>query len=413
MRNDFVQRKYILFVLASVVVGLAVFVGACALAKSSNWFSSDEFGDEIIGPGSLAPPQWSPDGTKLVFHWWRGSYLVDASSDGARIREVVVGEHREEIYPRISPDGSRMVFSTTRYEVDEANWEIGVSNLDGSEYRRLTRSRGYQYGPKWSPNGARIAFISSFSESEGTHYSSGLYTMAANGSGPRKLVDSVRVSGPLAWSPDGRRIAFLAYGGTQPGDWPFTSNIYIVEHNGSNLTRLAEASSPPAWSPDGSIAAFLRGDNRDSLFVVNPDGSGLRKIADIDPDSIQQWKWNPFPDLSWSPDGSEILLQEYPFIRVKVDGSSYDEGGEPYAVFTGPEDWYIAHASWSPDGSRIAITVEELYGPAPNEGDAILLTMARDGSDMRVLARASNELGLHAVPNEPWDAEAGWVWHSP
>ena len=156
--------------------------------------------------------------------------------------------------------------------------------------------------------------------------------MAANGSGPRKLVDSVRVSGPLAWSPDGRRIA--AYGGTQPGDWPFTSNIYIVE---PNLTRLAEASSPPAWSPDGSIVAFLRGDNRDSLFVVNPDGSGLRKIAD--PRLYPTMKWNPFPDLSWSPDGSEILLQEYPFIRVKVDGSSYDEGGEPYAVFNGPEDW--------------------------------------------------------------------------
>ena len=250
----------------------------------------------------------------------------------------------------------------------------------------------------------------SFSESEGTHYSHSLYTMAANGSGPRKLVDSVRVSGPLAWSPDGRRIAFLAYGGTQPGDWPFTSNIYIVEHNGSNLTRLAEASSPPAWSPDGSIVAFLRGDNRDSLFVVNPDGSGLRKLADIDPDSIQGWEWTPYPHLSWSPDGSEILLQDYPFIRVKVDGSSYDEGGEPYAVFNGPEDWNVAYASWSPDGSRIAVTVEHMGESGPNIGDAILLTMARDGSDKRVLARISTELGLHAVPNEPWDEEAGWVW---
>ena len=144
------------------------------------------------------------------------------------------------------------------------------------------------------------------------------------------------------------------------------------------------------------------------MFVVKPDGSGLRKIADIDSDSIQQWdRGLPFPYLSWSPDGSEILLQDYPFIRVKVDGSSYDEGGEPYAVFNGPEDWNVAYASWSPDGSRIAVTVEHMGESGPNIGDAILLTMARDGSDKRVLARISTELGLHAVPNEPWEERSG------
>ena len=66
---------------------------------------------------------------------------------------------------------------------------FGVSNLDGSEYRRLTRSRGYQYGPKWSPDGSQIAFISCprvrKDAVEGTTtINPALYTMAANGSGP-------------------------------------------------------------------------------------------------------------------------------------------------------------------------------------------------------------------------------------
>ena len=395
-------------VLASVVVGLAAFVGACALVYSTGWLSiyKPPRGN-VVGP-SFFPPQWSPDSTKIVMDSWWGPYLVDASSGSAELRKIAVGPRPERFNPRISPDGSQIVFSTRLHRVEGVGSDIGVSNLDGSEYRRLTRSRGFHYGVEWSPDGSQIAFVSSQPDPDRSHDRSyGLYTMASNGSGPRKLVDAVRPKGYLSWAPGGEKIAFLGYGSA----WPEGIHLFIVDRDGLNLIRLSEASSPPAWSPDGSTIAFIQGDDRDSLFAISPDGSGLRKIANLA--YIQGWEWTPYPHLSWSPDGSEILLQDYPFVLVKADGSTYEEGEAPYVVFAGPEDWYIAHASWSPDGSRIAITVEELYGPAPNEGDAILLTMARDGSDMRVLARASNELGLHAVPNEPWEGEGGWVWYSP
>ena len=46
------------------------------------------------------------------------------------------------MYPRFSPDGSRIVFSTQQDEDDEDNLEVGVSNLDGSEYQTSDVEQG-------------------------------------------------------------------------------------------------------------------------------------------------------------------------------------------------------------------------------------------------------------------------------
>ena len=386
------------------MVGLVAFVGACAVVYETGWLSTYKPPrGNVIGP-SFFPPQWSPDSTKIVMDSWWGPYLIDTSSGSAELSRIVVGQRQERFFPRISPDGSGMVFSTRQHKVKGVGSDIGVSNLDGSEYRRLTRSRGFQYGADWSPDGSHIAF---FSSQPGPDRFYGLYTIAANGSGPRKLVDSVRPNGYLSWSPDGRKIAFLGHGSA----WPEGTHLFIVDGVGSNLKRLSEASSPPTWSSDGSTIAFIKGDDRDSLFAISPDGSELRKIADLA--SIGGWEWTPYPHLSWSPDGSEILLQDYPFVRVKVDGTDYGEGGASYAVFDGPDHWHLAYASWSPDGSRIAIIVENYIEFGPNVGDAILLTMAPSGSDKRVLARLNMDYQLYRVPNEPWEGEGEWVWHSP
>ena len=148
-------------------------------------------------------------------------------------------------YPRISPDGLQMVFSTQPQEDYEDGSELGVSNLDGSEYRRLMRSRGYQYGPEWSPDGSQIAFISSYRIRQGNHYYQS-YSLMTKG-GPRKLSDSELGPG----LPKARRIRHER---VQPGDWEGDAYIYVVDRDGSNMTRLAEASSPPTWSPDSSIA---------------------------------------------------------------------------------------------------------------------------------------------------------------
>ena len=387
------------------------FVGACAVVDETGWLSDDGDVWYSVGSPPLLPPHWSPDGTNLILDWWSGSYLVDVTSNATTLTEINLQGRRERVFPHITPDGLRMVFSTEVDWFDRGDSDIWLADLDGSNLRRMTRSRGNQFSQRWSSDGTHIAFISCLRvRRDAVERTCSLYSMAATGSGHRKLVDSVQATGGIAWSPDGRTIAFLGNGLDQLEKWPNDQYIYIVDHDGLNLIRLAESSSPPAWSPDGSRIAFLRGDDRYELFVINQDGSGLRKIAALD--FLERWAWPPIPSLSWSPDGSEILLQDYPFILVRADGTEKPDRIAPYAVFAGPEDWEKVISSWSPDGSRIAITVQQSAGNDPGDGDAFLLTMKRNGSDMRVVVRIGKS-GPYAVPNEPWEGEGGWVWHYP
>ena len=124
----------------------------------------------------------------------------------------------------------------------------------------------------------------------------------------RRLASQVARIGLQAWSPDGRTLAFLVSEVPPSGRYKdIRYYIHTVRRDGSNLTRLAESISLPAWSPDGTTIAFLA--DHLSIAAINPDGSELREIANIDPDSNRAAASVRTAYLAWSPDGSEILLQ--------------------------------------------------------------------------------------------------------
>ena len=329
---------------------------------------------------------------------------METGANGTEVEYVV------DVYnPNISPDGTRMAFATLRHG---DNYDIGVSNLDGSNYRRLTKTKSSEANPMWSPDGSQIVFIfNRFADDDfDDEGPAGLYIMDADGSDVRILAHRVYGIGLQAWSPDGQALTFMGYEITSPGgEGNRRSFIYTVNHDGSDLTKLFESVTPPAWAPDGSAIAFLPGD-RPVFLAIKLDGTGLREIVSIDPNSIPSMRWDAFSYLSWSPDGGEILLQIDPFILVNADGSSY-------GVYRGL-DVSISLASWSPDGSRIAVDVRKYSSSGPEFGARVsLFTMAKNGSDKRVLVRQTEDgvgrvESLIAVDNEPMETEEIWVWHS-
>ena len=196
-----------------------------------------------------------------------------------------------------------------------------------------------------------------------------LITVAADGSGRTPIVEGASFAYP-AWSPDRSQIAFV-------GD---SDCLLAVSADGSGSHRLARGScsdSAPTWSPDGRRIAFTRGTSRSSLYVVEADGSSLRRLSD----KLGFGEG----DLSeaWSPDGKRIL-----FVRLRTAGSSVT--GELYTVapdgsgvrllYRPPRGQFVSQADWAADG-RIALVL------ARKDGREVLATTGADGKGIRELVR--------------------------
>jgi TolB protein len=214
--------------------------------------------------------------------------------------------------PDFSPDGTRIVFRDSRHGINDDD-EIYVMNADGSSQRNLTRNPANDWSPAWSPDGTRIAFTSDRGGSTVR-----VYVMRADGSDVRQLT---QIEGEYpTWSPDGARIAFAS---SSTGSY----QIWAMNADGSGqrqLTHGAHYNMYPAWSPDGS--AILYDTQRDfatltdegvgpefEIHVMNADGSCDTRLTN---NHVE----DRFP--AWSPDGRHIVwTQQGQIAAMNADGS--------------------------------------------------------------------------------------------
>ncbi len=334
--------------------------------------------------------------------------------------------------PRISPDGKWIAYVHVSIDRLENTYRrnIWLAPTDGSPPLQLTRG-GKDSEPRWSPDGAMLAFTSARGEKPQIY----LLRVAAPGGDPRPLTSMENGAQSAAWSPDGRQIAFLAGMNAEeraredrgeeeppPGDkldvrqrserkaedekkrWdprrvsriPYRegtaflddryAQIYLIdvaEAEGKEpprprrLTNLDTHYAEPAWSPDGQSIITARAiyPERDepyrwrSVYRINlADGSEEQLNDDSHTcDSVDNAK--PSPDGRW------IAYLRSPNTNLPPRTTHLAvmlaQGGEPRDL-TREFDRPVTVFRWSPDSRWL------IFG-ADNQGNREIYRVSPDG----------------------------------
>ena len=262
-----------------------------------------------------------------------------------------------DLAPNASPDGHRLALTTMRYKTGSLHsFEIVTVDIDGRNAERLTDIKWIDTNPVWSPDGERIAFFSDRGDPEGHRGHFRLYVMASDGSDVRNITPNIEVTlEPVVWSPNGNMLAFWGQEEiNSDGNRTYNCALYSVGEGGSNLAEVSEVpclerfqGRPrsqgvfllPTWSPDNRHLAFVSwGEKREGLFIAAPDGSDVRKIADL-----------PAASPLWLPFGSRIVYHKGDTLwAVSPDNPSRNW---PVSSERVPASSYL---SLSPNGTRIA-----------------------------------------------------------
>jgi TolB protein len=249
--------------------------------------------------------------------------------------------------PVWSPDGSKMAFISSR----TGSYQIWTMNADGTGQRQVTDGKRPYFYPSWSPDSTQLTFQGLIHEGERLDYD--IFACKADGTDMRQLTDDWFDQEQPLWSPDGSQILYKSE--SKEGEWGGPDELWTVTPDGRTATQLTH--TPTAyefqhtWSPDGSKIAFVSTHdtqehddmNRNEIYVMDKDGSNQRKVT-----NEPQGAYNP----AWSPDGTKLA---YTWRRKNSEIAVINEDGTGRQVLTDlpTEDMW---PEWSPDGSTIAFT---------------------------------------------------------
>jgi Tol biopolymer transport system component/DNA-binding winged helix-turn-helix (wHTH) protein len=298
---------------------------------------------------------WFPDSIHLVVSW------VEDPKEPPSLWEISImgGTPRkladEGEAARVSPDGSKIAFSSGKFDQSE----IWLMQADGGEARKVVRADEGDFSPVvWAPDGRDFAYVRT------THFSHNIETkieIADIGSRQTQVVLSKPGLGPaLSWTQAGR----LIYSLQEPLPDRNDSNLWSVQLDsrtgrplgtGTRITNDRGLADGLSVTKDGKLLALKRSALQNDVYVAELEAGGKRMSTSrrLTLDERQDYPY------SWTPDSKAV------FFSSDRDGSSHIfkqaiDQTQPELVVGGNDD--LALPRLTPDGSALLYQVRAKPG---------------------------------------------------
>lgn len=271
--------------------------------------------------------------------------------------------------PQISPDGRWIAYVRRSNDImtDRARSSIWLIDASSGEQRPLVTGAGDHSSPRWSPDGERLAYVST-----------------AEGSAPQLFVrwmdsgQSARITGMpnspqgIAWSPDGQRIAYLM---TVPDDGPKLGSA-PPKPEGAEWAKPLEVFDKVTYRTDGD--GYVK-PGFDHIFMVDSLGGAPRQLTfggyhDGNPEWTRDGRAILFSAVR-KPDW-EMIANDSEIYRLDIDSGTVRALTDRRGPDAGP--------AISPDGRLIAYVGFDDHKKGFEQAD--LYVMNSDGSGSRRVA---------------------------
>ncbi len=405
-------------------------------------------------------PAWSPDGREIAFatEGVEGP-LVRKLASQLGIVDVAAGTRRliardDAVEPSWSPNGHRIAYwGIPKGSARRVIWTIPAIPADiagaaqgPGEPVQVTGDSHVNWNPVWAPDGKGLYFVSDRSGSMNVWWVPIDEVTGRVLGEPQAVTTSSQSLGLLSVSHDGRQIVYATDDGKSNLERrSLDPSALRVSGEAFPVTQGSQAVRSAAVSPDGQWIAFDSSSPQEDLYVVRPDGTGLRQLTDdVAKDRIPRWLAGSAGAAGGtSGTGNDRIVfysdrtgSRYGAWTIRADGSALQPlphgtsdalynpigspdgrwlvaslgfqsaalldlqgGGKPLVELLPPSGGgreVFSATSWSPDGTRLAGTLAHLDG---SEIPGVVLFSRATRSYERLTDSGTIPVWLHGGPS--------------